>query len=251
MRNNVPSRLNSSLILILLVATAASIVKYSPTVRAQPQAPALCFEHSRGQFKGEGFGAWQEYYDGKATYSFSYKGDDSDYIYVFDKSRNLTLALPKKGGWTRVQWGDGPWNNGYLVQPSCSGSTPKNNILQTATTGVLTAAHAHGECRTDQCYRSGVTIVDAINYCATCVTLTAYMPLTAQVMNIRCLTTATTNGGADSPSVREVPCGALDGWATFDRPVQSTSPTNTIVTTVFHNRSHNRNRDVELQVDYK
>ena len=123
--------------------------------------------------------------------------------------------------------------------------------LQTATTGILVASHAHGECHVDQCYRGGVSIVDANNYCASCVTLTAYMPLTAQVTSIRCLTTATTDGGPDSPSVRVVPCGALDGWATFERPVQSTTPSNTVVTTVFHNRSHNRDREVELQVDYK
>jgi hypothetical protein len=138
------------------------------------------------------------------------------------------------------------------AQPTETGKVPKSaGAVQTATTGILTAPHAHGECHVDQCYRPGVPFADASNYCASCVTLTAYLPLTAQVVGIRCLSTATTAGGPDSPNIQVVPCGALDGWATFDRPVQSTSPTNTIVTTVFHNRSHNRARDVELQVDYK
>jgi hypothetical protein len=192
----------------------------------------------------------QEYYDGKATFQFAYTNQDDTYIYASDQSRNMVLALPKRSGWSKWRQGNGGWNNLYEVHP-CQEGAVKTATIQTTTTGIITVEHAHGECRTDQCYQARATIVDAINYCASCITLTSYMPLTAQVVSIRCLTTATTNGGDDSQNVRVVPCGALDGWATFDRPVQSTSPTNTVVTTKFHNRSHNRNRDVELQVDYR
>jgi hypothetical protein len=116
-------------------------------------------------------------------------------------------------------------------------------VLQsrTSTTGVLTVAHANGQCKSDDC--------TSVGHCASCQTLTVYLPLTAQVVAIRCLTNAGGTGG-DAPDVRVVNCAPLDAWATFDRPVQSSTPTNRVVQTVFHNRSHNRDRLVELQVDY-
>lgn len=113
--------------------------------------------------------------------------------------------------------------------------------VRTSTTGVLTVAHANGQCKDDEC--------TSANHCASCQTLTVYLPLTAQVTAIRCLTTAGGTGG-DTPDIRVVNCGPLDAWATFDRPIQSSTPGNRVVQTIFHNRSHNRDRLVELQVDY-
>lgn len=130
MKENVPSRLKSLLILTLIVAAAASILRFVPNVRAQqgpPPAPDLCFAHSRGQFKAVSFSGWQEYYDGKPTHSYVFKGDDGGYFHLFDKSRNLTLSIPKNGGWTRVKVGNGSWSNGYQVHP-CSDAKHETTI---------------------------------------------------------------------------------------------------------------------------
>jgi hypothetical protein len=124
MKENVPSRLRFLLILALIITVAAIKLKHLPNALAQqgpPPAPDLCFEHSRGQFKAVSFSGWQEYYDGKPTNIFVFKGDDSDFLYLFDKPRNVTLGLPKKGGLTRVKVGNGPWSNGYLVH-ACAGA---------------------------------------------------------------------------------------------------------------------------------
>lgn len=112
---------------------------------------------------------------------------------------------------------------------------------RTSTTGVITVPHANGQCKEDEC--------TSANHCASCQTLTVYLPLTAQIVATRCLTTAGGTGG-DTSEVRVVNCGALDAWATFDQPTQFSTPTNRVVQTVFHNRSHNRDRLVELEVDY-
>jgi hypothetical protein len=126
-----------------------------------------------------------------------------------------------------------------LATPALAVAQPK-----TTTTGVLTAKHANGNCTSDDCFVQGRN-----NFCCTCVTLTSYMPLASEVVAIRCLTTA--GGPSGDVAIRVVPCTALDAWATFESPVKSTTPQNTVVTTVFHNRSHNRDRQIELQVDYK
>ena len=113
---------------------------------------------------------------------------------------------------------------------------------KTQKTGVLTVPHAHGNCTTNACSPS--------SGCASCVTLTVYLPLSAQVVASRCYTNAGGPGG-DSGSPQQVACGDLDAWATFEAPKQYTTPSNTVVETVFHNRSSDRDRLVELQVDWQ
>jgi hypothetical protein len=81
-------------------------------------------------------------------------------------------------------------------------------------------------------------------------TLTVYLPLNAQVVATHCYTTA--GGPQGDTGIREVACGAeLDAWAMFDATTQHTTPSNTVIETVFHNRSSNRDRQVELAVDWK
>lgn len=126
MKSNVPSHLTSLLILVSTLSVAAGVLTYSPTARAQS---ATCFQHSKGQFREVGPNSWREIYNGRATYSYVFYNEDNAFIYLHDQARNLNLALPKLGGYSRVQWGNGPWTNGYVVQ-QCSGTgtelTPNN-----------------------------------------------------------------------------------------------------------------------------
>jgi hypothetical protein len=119
------------------------------------------------------------------------------------------------------------WNNNSTWVRS-SGTNSQSGSAKTQKTGVLTVPHAHGNCTTNACAPS--------QGCASCQTLTVYLPLTAQVIAIRCYTNAG-GGGGDSGSPQQVACGDLDAWATFDSPKQYSTPNNTVVETVFHNQA--------------
>lgn len=77
----------------------------------------LCFVHAQGRFQHLGR-MWQEIFDNNPVYVFLENRQDENYIYLFDLSRNLFLALPKLGGWSQSQVsGGGVWTNGYQVYP--------------------------------------------------------------------------------------------------------------------------------------
>lgn len=115
---------------------------------------------------------------------------------------------------------------------------------KTATTGDLPAPHANGQCKSNDCYVQGQN-----TNCCRCVNLKAYMPLGAQVVATRCYTTA--GGESGDVPIRTVTCGQDVGWSVFDPTKQYTTPNNTVVETTYHNRSHNRDRTVRLEVDWK
>jgi len=88
--------------------------------------------------------------------------------------------------------------------------------------------------------------------CAKCKTLRANLPLTAQVVKVRCFSTAnhgSQNNGGDVP-IQEIPCGQDWAWSFFEWPKQTTTATNTVVETTYYNRSHDRTRTVRLEVQY-
>jgi len=113
---------------------------------------------------------------------------------------------------------------------------------KTATDGPRTAAKTVNQCTENTCKPSG---------CASCVNLQVNLPLTAQVIKIHCWTNAGVNDELPHGQLREIPCGTDWAWSIFDTPVTSTTGSNTTVTTTYHNRSHNRDRDVKLTVDYE
>jgi hypothetical protein len=82
-----------------------------------------CYVHSRGQFEPTLKWMWVEYYEGRRlNYAFEYAGSDDNFEYLFDTSRRLTLALPKKGGLAQVQTNGSAWaSNGYFVR-DCLGT---------------------------------------------------------------------------------------------------------------------------------
>jgi hypothetical protein len=106
--------------------------------------------------------------------------------------------------------------------------------------GPLVAPSTGHSCTSNSCQSTGG--------CATCQTMTIYLPLTAQVTAVRCYTNA--NYPNDSPSMYQIQCGQDVAWSYFSWPVQSTTPSNTVITASYFNRSNNRSRTVELQVDY-
>lgn len=110
--------------------------------------------------------------------------------------------------------------------------------VKTATDGPKVVASSVVQCHDNKCKTSG---------CATCETLRAFMPLTAQVVAVRCYSTA---GYPNDVPLRQVSCGQDVAWSYFAWPYQTTTPQNTVVESVFYNRSHNRDRTIEIEVDY-
>lgn len=107
--------------------------------------------------------------------------------------------------------------------------------------GEFTAPKTVNQCTSNDCKPTG---------CASCIDLTVYLPLGAQVDSIHCLTNAGYPNDFQHHDLHEVACGQDVSWSIFDTPVQSTTPNNTVVSTKYHNRSHNRDRDVELVVNW-
>jgi hypothetical protein len=118
---------------------------------------------------------------------------------------------------------------------------------KTATTGLLSVTHANGNCTSNTCWNPGSPNPGG---CAGCVTLNIFLPLGSQVTAIRCYTNAGGPNG-DIPAPYQSKCGDLDVWATFDRPVLYSTPSNVVVTTIFHNRAKDRDRKAELQADWQ
>lgn len=209
---------------------------------AAAAATALCTVILAQQAQVDVSGAWRD-----GHYILKQNGDvitsDGDFGHAnghFTGPYTFTMSWAS-ATWTATVSQDGnriDWNNNstwYRSGSSGSGGT------KTQRTGVITVRHTNGNCNHNDCSPNG---------CASCQTLTVYLPLNAQVAAIRCYTNAGGPAG-DAPSPQQNPCGDLDAWATFDSPRQYTTPTNTVVETVFHNRSNNRDRLVELQIDWR
>lgn len=76
-----------------------------------------------------------------------------------------------------------------------------------------------------------------------CVTVTAKYPIEAIRRAVRCYTTA--NYPDDEP-LHEVACTEDNAWSVFESPIGGRGE----VSAVYHNRSHNRDRKVKIEVDY-
>jgi hypothetical protein len=87
---------------------------------------------------------------------------------------------------------------------------------------------------------------------ARCVELIIYLPLTAQNIKPHCYVNIKPNTTDDLPhgQLAEVGCGVDTAWSIFDKPTIQTTPTNVVVRTMFHNRSHNRDRDTKLVAEW-
>jgi len=83
--------------------------------------------------------------------------------------------------------------------------------------------------------------------CASCVDLAVSVPVSAQITAYHCLTNAGYPNDYPHYQMHEVRCGEDVSWSIFEPP----SVNGNTVTTRYHNRSSDRDRDVELTVDYQ
>jgi hypothetical protein len=98
---------------ILVLSVAALFIR--------AQAPAeTFFRHAGGYFQPLGGGSWLETNSG-GPFHFERVGEDSNWIYLRDSSRDTNARLPIRGGWSAWQAGtlnaNGRWNALYNVTP--------------------------------------------------------------------------------------------------------------------------------------
>jgi hypothetical protein len=113
------------------------------------------------------------------------------------------------------------------------GQVSKSNEVTAAKTGV--------NCTVNTCRPGG---------CASCVVLTVYLPVGAHVDSVLCLTNAGFPKDYQHHDLHEVKCGEDVSWSIFDQAVTTTTQNNVVVTTTYHNRSSDRDRDVQTVVNW-
>src|SRR5579862_3039325 len=131
-----------------------------------------------------------------------------------------------------------------LAMVTSWGAIPKVLAQSSVTSSQERTAVAVGtDCTTDKCSNTG-------QGCASCVELRVELPANAWVTKTHCYTTAHYPDDYPRHDMREVGCGEDVSWSVFDTPTVSSTSSNVVIRTTYHNRSDNRSRDVRLKVDW-
>ena len=121
-----------------------------------------------------------------------------------------------------------------------SGFSNYSLAQNTSTTGILKVPQVGSNCTQNAC-----------GACAKCVDLRVSLPQGARVNATRCLTSANYPNDVHSSNPNVVDCTTDNAWSVFDQPVVDSSGSSVVVYTTYHNRSSDRARYVELQVDWE
>jgi len=133
--------------------------------------------------------------------------------------------------------------------PNYTGASGQNlvqmqgQVYTTSASG--TAAKTRVQCGSNTCAQDGG--------CASCIWLhAATKQMNAQVVAIRCKTNAEVDRDGPHGFSKVVDCTTDNAWSVFDQPVvENFGYGGMQVTTVFRNRSHDRDRDAILEVDWR
>jgi hypothetical protein len=115
-----------------------------------------------------------------------------------------------------------------------------SNVSSSRTHG---AAKTGMDCTTNACRDNGG--------CATCVRLDLQLPLNAKVLAVHCFTNAHHPEDFPKSELHEIRCTADNAWSIFESPVVTYGSEFSVVTTIFHNRSSDRDRMVRLDVEWQ
>ena len=116
---------------------------------------------------------------------------------------------------------------------------PVHGQVNRASSDIQTAHKVGSNCTQNACGGQGG--------CAVCVHLAVSVPAGKQITAIHCLTNAGYPNDYPHYELHEVQCGQDVSWSMFDPP----SNDGTTAETTYHNRSSDRDRDVQLAVDYQ
>ena len=119
-------------------------------------------------------------------------------------------------------------------------SMAQAQATQTACTAVQVAHKVGRDCTTNNCSNKVPT------GCASCLDFTISLPQ-GSVVAKHCYTVAHYPDDYKHGDLHEIPCTTDNSWSIFDDPVVSGGT----VSTTFHNRSSDRDRDAKLCVDWK
>ena len=120
-----------------------------------------------------------------------------------------------------------------------------NTFLNSSWSEVKTTPKTRLQCTDNTC---------AISHgCANCAYLGVELPAGAQLQAIHCLTNAHYPDDYPHYELHEVAeCTQDNSWSVFDQPTVKTYANGVVdIATTFHNRSHERDRDVQITVDWK
>jgi len=128
----------------------------------------------------------------------------------------------------------------YLLFSSLTVSSVQAQQVRALQSGIYTARKTGHQTRTNDCSD------------AKCVALSVSLPPGSQIVAIKCYANIRLDGGPDLPyyQLNDIPCGQDVSSSIFDRPVTQTSQQAITVSTTYHNRSHDRDREVKLVVDF-
>jgi hypothetical protein len=121
----------------------------------------------------------------------------------------------------------------------------QGQATRTACTGVFVANKVGHDCKENTCSNK---IQGA---CGSCVDLAVSLPQGSEVVAARCYTVAWYPNDYAHGDLHEIPCTKDNSWSIFDDPVVDSSGNSVRVSTTYHNRSGDRDRDAKLCVDWR
>jgi hypothetical protein len=116
---------------------------------------------------------------------------------------------------------------------------------KSACTGVLVANKVGHNCTDNTCSNK------SRGACASCVDLTVSLPQGSEVVAKHCYTVAWYPDDHKHGDLHEIECTEDNSWSIFDDPFVDSSGSSVRVSTTYHNRSGDRDRDVKLCVDWR
>lgn len=140
---------------------------------------------------------------------------------------------------------NGIFTNALFVALTLSCTLVGARATRTACTGVLVANKVGHDCKENRCSNK------IQGTCASCVDLTVSLPQGSEVVATRCYTVAWYPDDYAHGDLHQVPCTTDNSWSIFDDPVVDSSGNSVRVSTTYHNRSDDRDRDVKLCVDWR
>lgn len=124
---------------------------------------------------------------------------------------------------------------------TCPSSTSQNAQKNVSSSPVFEAPRTGRDCKSNACRDDGG--------CATCVKLVVEVPPETKVVAVHCFTNAHYPEDFPKAELHEVTCTEDNAWSIFESPIVREA--SGLVTTVFHNRSSDRDRVVRLDVEWR
>ena len=126
---------------------------------------------------------------------------------------------------------------------ACNNSSNQDERTNKSSSFVVEAPNTHRDCTSNTCREDGG--------CASCARLFVELPPDTKVLAIHCFTNAHAPDDFPKSELHEVACTQDNAWSIFESPIVKSGSSSNYITTVFHNRSSDRDRVVRLDVEWR